>query len=102
MGNRVKEKLGLIAEDHVMRAQLVKMVFRIKEKVALIAGDHVMRAQLVKMVFRIKEKLALIAEAHVLQTAMVLRSCCDDMNIVKKMLCFAVEYQSNINFRCSV
>ena len=49
MGNRVKEKLGLIAEEDVSR----------------------LYAQLAMMAFRIKEKLALIVEAHVLQTAKV-------------------------------
>ena len=95
MGNRIKEKLILTAEGHVLRAQLAMMVFRIREKwimtaedhvlhaqlammvlrmgekLILTAEDHVLCAQLVTMVFRIKEKLPLIAEVHVLQIATV-------------------------------
>ena len=64
-GVKIKVKMILTAEDHVLRAQLVMMEFRTREKYILTAEDHVLLAQLVTMVFRIKEKPPLIAEAHV-------------------------------------
>jgi len=62
---KIKVKMILTAEDHVLRAQLVMMVFTTRKKLMLTAEDHVLLAQLVTMGFRIKEKLPLIAEAHV-------------------------------------
>ena len=42
------------------------IVFRIKERLTLTVEDHVVLVQLVMMEFEIKVKLALIAEGHAL------------------------------------
>ena len=42
MANRIKMKLALIVEDHVLRAPLAMIEFRTKAKLRSIVEDHVM------------------------------------------------------------
>ena len=81
---RIKEKPELIAEVHVLRAQLAMTVFIIKEKLVLTVEDHVLRAQLALMVFRIKEKLMLTVVDHVLR-AKVKEIRANDINRLKNI-----------------
>ena len=83
-------KLALTAVEHVQNVQLVMIKFKIKVKMILTVEDHVKRVQLVTMVLRIKGKQALIAEAHVIHSAKVLRTCCNDIRIVRRFKLISV------------
>merc|ERR1712055_499084 len=86
-----------MGEGLVLRARLVRMVFRIKKKLDLIVEDLVVRARLVRMVFRIKKKLDLIVGGHVLKPAqMLVQNSMASLEIALEHLCVATKSVQNV------